>query len=319
LQGNASFRNNAIQAGVPANYFIANPENNGGAIVVSNLNKTRYNALQVELRRRYAQGLQFQMSYAYGHEYDTVFTSFHRPLYWERPSGNTGDIPHAFKANVVYDLPFGRGRRFGGSVNGALDRIIGGWQVGIVSRLQSGTPINLGNVRIVGMTRDEASKLFALRFDAAAKQVYMFPQDVIDNTILAFNVSATSASGYAGNAPTGRYFAPANGPDCIEYSSPTAPNGAFYGDCGSRATILNGPRFQQHDIRISKRTTLIGHTNLEFAAQLLNAFNHPNFLAVSGTTSNNPGLLSNYQLTGLQGSDSANYARTIQLEIRINW
>ena len=58
--------------------------------------------------------------------------------------------------------------------------------------------------------------MFKLRFDDAGKQVYMLPQDVIDNTILAFSVSATSASGYAGAAPTGRYFAPANGPDCIE-------------------------------------------------------------------------------------------------------
>jgi hypothetical protein len=316
LQGNATFRSNALKAGVPANFFLANPNNNGGAIVVSNLNKTRYNALQLELRRRYAQGLQFQVSYAYGHEYDSVFTSFLRPLYWERPSGNTGDIPHAFKANIVYDLPFGRGRRFGGSVSGALDRLIGGWQVGIVSRLQSGTPINLGNVRIVGMTRGEASKLFKLRFDDSGQQVYMFPQDVIDNTILAFSVSPTSASGYAGDAPTGRYFAPANGPDCVELSSPSAPSGAFFGDCGSRATILNGPMFQQHDIRISKRTTLVGHTNLEFAAQLLNAFNHANFLAVSGTSSSNPALLSNYQLTGLQGQDTA---RVVQLELRFNW
>ena len=74
--------------------------------------------------------------------------------------------------------------------------------------------------------------------------------------------------------------------------------------------------FQQHDIRIAKRTTVVGHTNLVIAAQLLNAFNHPNFLAVAGTSSNNPALLSNYQLTGLQGQDTA---RTIQLEVRFTW
>jgi hypothetical protein len=187
-----------------------------------------------------------------------------------------------------------------------MDRIIGGWQVGLVSRMQSGTPIDLGNVRMVGMNRAEASKLFKLRFDDAGRQVYMFPQDIIDNTILAFNVSATSASGYAGNAPTGRYFSPANGPDCIEI----APG---YGDCGSRSTVLNGPTFQQHDFRISKKTTLVGHTNFEFAAQLLNAFNHPNFLAVSGIGST---TLANYQLTGLQGQEGS---RVIQLEFRVNW
>ena len=45
----------------------------------------------------------------------------------------------------------------------------------------------------------------------------MLPQDIIDNTVKAFSVSATSASGYGKlGAPTGRYLAPANGPDCIE-------------------------------------------------------------------------------------------------------
>ena len=54
----------------------------------------------------------------------------------------------------------------------------------------------------------------------------------------------------------------------------------------------------------------------EVAAQLLNAFNHANFLAVAGTTSANPALLSNYQLTALQGQDTS---RTIQLEVRFRW
>jgi hypothetical protein len=306
LQGNATFRANGLLAGLPANFFIANPENNGGAVVVSNLNKTRYNAVQFELRRRFAQGLQFGTSYAYGHEYDSNFASFRKPLYYLRPSGNSGDIPHAFKGNVVYDMPFGRGRRFGGNANPVLERIIGGWQVGVVSRLQSGTPINIGNVRLVGMSLKDVQSMFKLRFDNAGKQVYMFPQDIIDNTILAFNVSATSASGYAGNSPAGRYFAPANGPDCIEIA------GSF-GDCGSRAIILNGPRFQQHDFRVAKRTTVIGHTNVEFAAQLLNAFNHPNFLAVSGIGNT---TLAGYQVTGLQGQEGS---RVIQFEVRFNW
>jgi outer membrane receptor protein involved in Fe transport len=309
LQGNGAFRGNAITAGIPANYFLANPETNGGANVTSNLNKTRYNAVQFEFRRRFAQGLQFNGSYAYGHQYDTVFTSFRRDLYYERPSGNTGDIPHAFKSQVIYDLPFGRGRRFGGNSNAVVDRVIGGWQVGVVSRLQSGTPVNLGNVRLVGMSLDDVKDMFKLRFDNANKQVYMFPEDVIANTILAHNVSATTATGYAGNAPSGRYFAPANGPDCIEIAT---QNGG-YGDCGSRAIVLNGPRFQQHDIRIAKRTTIIGRTNLEFAAQLLNAFNHPNFLAVSGIGNT---TLAGYQLTGLQGQEGS---RVIQLEVRVNW
>ncbi len=307
LMGNATLRANAAKAGLAANYFIANPENLGGAIVVRNQDRTRYNALQIELRRRYAQGLQFQTSYAFGREYDTQFTSFRNPLYWSRNTGSPGDITHVLKANVVYDLPFGRGRRFGSGVNGVVERIIGGWQIGITSRLQSGTLVDLGgNVRLVGMSERDVQKMFTLRFDATGRQVYMLPQDVIDNTIRAFSVSATSPTGYAGDAPAGRYFAPANGPDCIE-TSPTD-----FGTCGIRELVVSGPMFQQHDIRIAKRTTLVGRTNLEFAAQLLNAFNHPNFAPVGGLGNQ----IDNYQVTDLLGQD---VARTIQLEIRFNW
>jgi hypothetical protein len=307
LQGNAGFRNNALTAGVPANFFIANPDSSA-ANVVKNYFKTRYNSLQLELRRRYAQGLQFQTSYTYGHQYDNQFASFLRGEYWLRPSGNTGDIPHALKANLIYELPFGQNRRWLNTSNGVVRRIVSGWQIGMFSRLQSGTPVNIGNVRLVGMNAKDVQKMFKLRFDDANKRVFMLPQDVIDNTILAFNVSATSPTGYSNlGVPTGRYFAPANGPDCIEVG-----NGNF-GDCGIRALILNGPRFQQHDIRIAKRTAIVGNTNLEIAAQMLNVFNHPNFLAVSGIGGT---VIDGYRVTGLQGQDTA---RVIQLEVRFNW
>ena len=308
LMGNSGFRANATAAGLAANYFIANPENLGGANVSQNLGKTKYNALQVELRQRMAHGLQFQTSYVFGHGYLTDFQTFRRPQVWLRDSGTTGDLTHQFKANVVYELPFGRGRRFGGDANGVLDRIIGGWQVGITSKIQTGSLVDLGNVRLVGMSENDVQKMFKLRFDNAAKQVYMLPEDVIDNTILAFAVSATSATGYAGASPTGRYFAPANGPDCIELDP-----GADYGDCGTRSLVVSGPLFQQHDVRISKRTPVVGHVNVEFAAELLNAFNHPNFVPVNGIGSS---TRAGYQVTSLTGTDTA---RVVQIVTRINW
>jgi hypothetical protein len=135
----------------------------------------------------------------------------------------------------------------------------------------------------------------------------MFPQDIIDNTIRAFAVSATSASGYAGAAPTGKYFAPANGPDCIEV------NNQAIGECGTGELVVTGPRFQQYDLRFSKRTALYGRVNFEFAAEMLNAFNHPNFLPVGGVGSS---TIAGYQLSALQGT---NQARVTQFVFRVNW
>ena len=83
-------------------------------------------------------------------------------------------------------------------------------------RVQSGNTLNFGNVRVEGMTIDELQKAFEIRIDPATKIVYTLPQDIIDNTIKAFSTSAT-ASGYGAlGPPTGRYLAPANGPDCIQ-------------------------------------------------------------------------------------------------------
>jgi len=303
-----TFRSNALAAGLPFNFFVANPDLLGGANLTTNNGRTNYNSLQIELRRRLSQGLQFQGSYVFGKALTSTFETFRRPTFLTRDTGGEGDLTHQLKANVVYDLPFGRGRRFGGNAGGVVERLIGGWQLGLTSIIRSGQLVDFGNVRLVGMARADVENMFKLRFDDAGHTVWMLPQDVIDNTIKAFSVSATSPTGYSNlGVPEGRYFAPANGPDCLE-----PDNGADYGDCGTRELVVTGPTFQQHDIRISKRTPIVGRVNFEFAAELLNAFNHPNFVPVAGIGND----IANYEVTGLTGT---NTARVIQFVTRINW
>jgi hypothetical protein len=162
------------------------------------------------------------------------------------------------------------------------------------------------------MTAKDVQHMIKIRFDTSgAGLVYMLPADVIQNTINAFNTSATSSTGYAGAVPTGRYFAPANGPDCIEVEN------SAVGKCGTGSLIVDGPLFQQHDIAFAKQTRVVGHTNFEFRLELLNAFNHANFTPGGiGTTSNNPASLTNYQITALSGT---NTSRIVQLVFRFNW
>jgi hypothetical protein len=308
ITNNATFRQNALRAGIPANFFMANPDLIGGADLTTNNGRSDYNGLQFELRRRLAQGLQFQTSYAFGKATQTRFETLRRTDIEVRDTGSPGDLTHAFKANVVYDLPFGQGRRFAGNAGPILDRLVGGWTVGITSRIQSGQLIDLGNVRLVGMSVADVHDMFKLRFDDAGRKVWMLPEDVIDNTIKAFSVSATSPTGYGtAGVPTGRFFAPANSPACIE---PDA--GADYGDCGVRSLVVTGPTFKQHDISISKRVALMGRTNFEFRIEMLNAFNHANFVPVGGIGDD----IEDFEVTGLTGT---NTARVLQIVSRINW
>lgn len=53
------------------------------------------------------------------------------------------DLTHIFSTSVVYELPFGKGRRYV-SVGGLLDQVIVGWQTNAIVRLHSGTPHTLG-------------------------------------------------------------------------------------------------------------------------------------------------------------------------------
>ena len=303
--------NNALRAGLAANFLVANPHALGGAEVVGNGGYTRYNSLQLELRKRLSAGLQFQTSYVYGKAYQSSRYSFRTPRMKRLDTGTEGGLTHAFRANWVYELPFGRGRRFGSNVGGAMDRLIGGWALDGIARIQSGTMFNFGNVRVIGMSIDELQNAFKLRFDHVGRAVYMLPQDIIDNTVRAFDVSATSATGYGDQGPpTGRYLAPANGPDCIEIAQSSLTDmtsGA--GACGVRNLIVTGPTLFRFDLSAVKRVPIKGRVNFEFRAEFLNAFNTPWFEAVA-EASDDP--------DDFRVEDTA-AARQMQLVWRVTW
>ena len=198
-----------------------------------------------------------------------------------------------------------------------MNAIIGGWQLNFTAILQSGRLIDFGDVRLMGMNRKEFSSAYKLRFDDAGRKIYMLPQDIVDNTIKAFDTSATSPTGYGtGGAPTGRYLAPANGPNCISLTDTgvyTAANfGPNYGfsGCGEGGLVVTGPLFKTVNLGISKFFKAKGASKLEFRAQLINAFNWANFTPVGSATS----VAANYEVTGL--SDGP---RIAELVFRFSW
>jgi hypothetical protein len=324
--GNTTLRNNATTAGVPANYFVANPDVIGGANLTTNLGGTRYHSLQIELRKRLSQGLQFGTSYAYGVATEGQRYGFNKPIKDVPQTGVVGGVQHALKANWLYDLPFGRDQRFAGGVGPLMNGAIGGWSFDGVARIQTGDMLNFRNVRLVGMTADQLRQAFNLRVGANG-QLFLLPDDIIDNTIKAFAVSATSPTGYGAlGPPSGRYLAPANGPDCIE----TAPS---FGDCGIGSLVVNGPPLINFDLSVVKRVKLRDVT-FEFRADFLNAFNRPYFTPITGMTTNftspqgpiqtgtptsnaTTGVTSDsFRLTNLLGD---NPSRIIQLVWRVRW
>jgi len=307
LDSSSTQRARALAAGLPSNFLLVNPNKLGGAQMTGNRGFTNYNSLQIELRRRMAQGLQFQGSYVFGRAYNSAFYSFRVPSVKQLDGGGEGGVSHAFKVNWVYELPFGQGRRFGGNVGRAMDYLIGGWQVHGIARFQTGQIINFGDVRMVGFDINDLKDMYQVRIDKD-QNVFFLPDDVIDNTIKAFATDPTSPTGYgAAGPPEGRYFAPAGGPDCIE----TVANG--YGSCGERDIFIDAPWMKNMDISVVKAVPIVGRVRAEFRVEMLNAFNWINYNPATGVGSSTRDGFETNSLTGLTQS------RIIQLVSRVSW
>ncbi|MBI4471737.1 MAG: TonB-dependent receptor [Acidobacteria bacterium] len=310
LDAQATFRANALRAGLPANFMLTNPDLRGGANLTSNGGYTRYDSLQVELRRRMSKGLLVQSSYVFAKGFSSSRISFRAPRVNALSTGGEGTLRHAFKVNWVYELPIGQGQRFFNGVPRWFNHIVGGWEFDGAGRVQSGRVVDFGNVRLVGMSEKEFRDLYGLYFDDANRVIYNLPKDIIDNTIKAFSVSATSPTGYGAlGPPTGRYIAPANGRDCIQVHS---------GQCAPQNLCATGPIFTRFDLSFVKRIPMTDRIDFELRGEFLNAFNNINFIPVTGASSS-PTL---GQVTSAY-SDSSNTndpgGRLGQIVLRINW
>jgi hypothetical protein len=311
LHNLAAQRANALRAGVPANFFVLNPDVTPVMVHVSK-GSTRYDAIQLELRRRLSGGLAMTSSYSYVKMWASRLDTLRRDRVL---APSVAAVPHSLKIAASYDVPFGRERRFGAGVNSWVQAVAGGWSVNITGKVTSGQILSFGNVRLVGMTRDELQRSIEYRIVSVnpdgtpgPMQVYNLPQDVIDNTIKAFSVNLT---GYSAGAPTGRYFAPANGPDCIQ---------AIRGDCAPADVQAVAPPFSRFDFGARKRLGLGGKVTLLVEVDVLNLFNAINFNPIALPA--NPVNRASYQISESY-SDVNNLAdpgsRMGQLVFRLNW
>jgi Carboxypeptidase regulatory-like domain len=121
-----------------------------GTITYNNYNgNANYNGLQIHYEHRQGQDLLVTGSYALSHALDDspgsnlASTS---PLYYN-PGADYGnslqDQRQVFSSSILYQLPFGTGKRFAGSANYFTNLAIGGWQLNVIGRVASGNPFDL--------------------------------------------------------------------------------------------------------------------------------------------------------------------------------
>jgi hypothetical protein len=129
------------------------PQFCGGLTALNeNAGFSSYHSFQAKGEKRLSKGFMFLASYTWSKfissgidqqfgagadQYAGLFSPYQRS---RNKSLDAQDVPHTFSLTSLYELPFGKGHRFANSSNGFVDRLISGWQVDGIMRLQSGIP-----------------------------------------------------------------------------------------------------------------------------------------------------------------------------------
>ena len=144
---------------------VLTPYTNGAVSVGNSLTETssfgygNYAAFNAKLEKRFSQGLQFLTAYTYGHALANSGTSLSGASGFGNPdptnlaasySSAAWDIRHNFTTSFNYELPFGRGKRFGGGMNRIADIAIGGWQTNGILSLRTGQPFSINGTACQG-------------------------------------------------------------------------------------------------------------------------------------------------------------------------
>jgi hypothetical protein len=318
LENNLTRRTQGQTAGYAANFFVLNPEVNQANVVDSG-GYSNYHAVQLEVRRRLSRGLSANVNYQYAPRQGiATFDGF--SLGRQMIQNTQNYLRHAIKTQWDWTVPVGRGQRFGNGMHPIVNALAGGWSVNLVGRVQAQV-MNLGNVRLVGMSKDELQDMyrFYLKDNAATniREVWMLPDDVILNTRRAFSVLSSTVNGYSTSlgAPEGKYIAPANSASCIQVRA---------GDCAPRQTLLLAPWFKRFDLGATKRFDIKGSTNVEVRFDILNVFDTPNYnpVGAAGTNTEAGTSASIFRTTSAYTDPSNTYdpgGRIGQLMIRFNW
>jgi outer membrane receptor protein involved in Fe transport len=229
---------------------------------------SNYNALQVRVQKKMSNGLNFQVNYAWSKSLDTGTGNGHGSgidIYQNAysPSANYGlsdfNAANSLVGQVVYELPFGKGRMFG--LNGVANQIAGGWRISGVAQWHGGTPFTpvIQNSVAQGLDPGLDSSL--------SNGSTLYPQ-VVGNPSVP-------------NPTPGHWFNPA------AYANPA--QGTF-GNSGRNT--LTGPRFFNADFSVGKAFALPREgMRLEIRADMNNVFNHVNYANPDANVGYNKGVL----------------------------
>ena len=248
-------------AGLGPYFFFQYPQFLGGVNVIDSEDYSRYHALEMKLERRFANGYSYLFGYTLSRSKDT---RSYDPAFTVVSTGNAQsasstpfniydrslnyalsdfDRTHVLQAQGVWELPFGQGQRFGGSVGRVTDLLISGWQLSGQAVVQSGRPMTVygGSNTLSNVVQTPANCDGCSRDLGSVHEqngiVWYFTQEELAKF-------STPAPGEMGN--TGRNY-------------------------------FRGPGGWNLNLSLAKRTRITGSQILEIRADSTNVLNHPTF------------------------------------------
>jgi len=195
---------------------------------------------------------------------------------------STNDAPHRLVLSPIYDLPIGKGRRW--LQRGILSQIVGGWQIGMIGTLQSGSPFGTtvlnGPLNLLG--------------------------DNSDGTILRTDLVAGQPL-YASDKGS-----PASGVRGLDWLNPAAfanPAPFTFGNASRTLPQVLGPGLINFDSLLAKNFRVGEQWRAQFRWEMFNMTNTPNW----GNVNDNLGGASFGAIT------SASSRRIMQLGLKLYW
>jgi hypothetical protein len=219
--------------------------------------KASYHALQVKVERRYTRGLYLLNSFTYSRARDNASGHLETAngdnsrVNFRNLDGEWGTSGYNQPLNntttVVWELPFGRERRWANSLNPVLETLVGGWRLTAINTMTSGLPVNLS---YSPSSQFQVSGVPTYRPNVTGD---VYGDRTIDNYFNRDNVQVpTDRSQPFGNAPR---------------------------------NAARGPAIYSLDLGLHKSVGLVGDTRVEFRAEAFNALNKSNFGAPNGNRS----------------------------------
>jgi hypothetical protein len=239
----------------------------------------KYNALQISVEKRFASGLSFNSNYTFQHAVADLDGGTHAydPAANYGPNDNYRD--HVFIFTQVYQLPFGKGKKFAGNVGRAADLLIGGWELNGTTNFSSGLPFTP-----------------SLKSCHASSDTGPCRPDRVGSVKDGTRSGDPNLPGYWFQTTSGVTLSAAgqsNGP----WAQPAVDT---FGNVGRNS--LRGPRYFDTDLSLFKNFSITERMKAQFQFQFYNIFNHVNLANPDGCVDcvdSNTGLNTGGKITGI--------------------